>query len=63
MYFGHKNVETGSNCSHELATFLLKYQVPLTYLTYLMHFNGVIFVNSYSLLDFNLPVIFFSDSL
>ena len=22
MYFGHKLVETGPNCSHELATFL-----------------------------------------
>ena len=26
-YFGHKHVETGPNCSHELATFL-KYHVP-----------------------------------
>ena len=28
MYFGHKRVETGPNCSHELATFL-KYHMPL----------------------------------
>ena len=28
MYFGHKHVETGLNCSHELATFL-KYHMPL----------------------------------
>ena len=28
MYFGHKLVETGPNCSHELATFL-KYHMPL----------------------------------
>ena len=28
MYFGHKHVETGSNCSHELATFF-KYHMPL----------------------------------
>ena len=29
MYFGHKHVETGSNCSHENATFL-KYHMPLS---------------------------------
>ena len=28
MYFGHKHVETGPNCSHELPTFL-KYQMSL----------------------------------
>ena len=28
MYFGHKHVETGPNCSNELATFL-KYHMPL----------------------------------
>ena len=28
MYFGYKHVETGPNCSHELATFL-KYHIPL----------------------------------
>ena len=28
MYFGHKHVETGPNCSDELATFL-KYHMPL----------------------------------
>ena len=28
MYFSHKRVETGPNCSHELATFL-KYHMPL----------------------------------
>ena len=29
MYFGHKHVETGPNCSHGLATFF-KYHMPLT---------------------------------
>ena len=29
MYFGHKHVETGPNCSCELATFL-KYHMPLS---------------------------------
>ena len=29
MYFGHKHVETGPNCSHE-PTILLKYQTPLS---------------------------------
>ena len=28
MYFGHKHVETGENCSYEIATFL-KYHMPL----------------------------------
>ena len=28
-YFGHKHVETGLNCSHELSIFL-KYLMPLT---------------------------------
>ena len=28
MYYGHKHVETGPNCLHELATFL-KYHIPL----------------------------------
>ena len=28
MYFGHKHIETGQDCSHELATFL-KYHMPL----------------------------------
>ena len=28
MNFGHKHVETGPNCSHELDTFL-KYHMPL----------------------------------
>ena len=28
MYFGHRHVETGPNCSHELATFP-KYHMPL----------------------------------
>ena len=28
MYFGHKHVETGPNCSHEFAIFL-KYHMPL----------------------------------
>ena len=28
MYFGHKHVETGPNCSHELVT-LLKYHILL----------------------------------
>ena len=28
MYFGHKYVESGPNCSHEFATFL-KYHMPL----------------------------------
>ena len=28
MYFDHKHVETGPNCSHELSTFL-KYHMPL----------------------------------
>ena len=28
MYFGHKHVETGPNCSHELATFL-KYHMHI----------------------------------
>ena len=31
MYFGHKHVETGPNCSHELVTFP-KYHMPLMYL-------------------------------
>ena len=30
MYFGHKHVEIGPNCSHELATFL-KYHMPLNF--------------------------------
>ena len=29
MYFGHKHVETGPNCSYELATFL-KYHMSLS---------------------------------
>ena len=29
MYFGHKHVETGPNCSHELATFLKYHIMPL----------------------------------
>ena len=28
MHFGHQHVETGPNCSHELASFL-KYHMPL----------------------------------
>ena len=28
MYFGHKHLETGLSCLHELATFL-KYHMPL----------------------------------
>ena len=28
MYFGHKYVETGRNCLHELST-ILKYHMPL----------------------------------
>ena len=28
MFFGHKHVETGKNCSYEVATFL-NYHVPL----------------------------------
>ena len=30
MYFGHKHVETGTNYSHKLASFLNKYHMPLT---------------------------------
>ena len=30
MYSGHKHVETGPNCSHELATFL-KYHMTLSF--------------------------------
>ena len=30
MYFRHKNVEIGPNCSHEIATFL-KYHMPLNW--------------------------------
>ena len=29
VYFGHKHVETGPNCSHELDTFL-EYHMPLS---------------------------------
>ena len=35
MYFGHKHVETGLNCSNELSTFL-EYHIPLTY--FLLYF-------------------------
>ena len=41
MYFGHKHVETGPNCLHELATFV-KYHMPLN-LTKLSFYN----LNSY----------------
>ena len=30
LYFGHKYVKTGPNCSHEIDTFL-KYHMPLTF--------------------------------
>ena len=30
MYFGHKHLETGPNCLHELAA-SLKYDMPLNY--------------------------------
>ena len=29
MYFEHKHVETGPNCSHKIAT-ILKYHIPLS---------------------------------
>ena len=41
MYFGHKYVETGLNCSHELATFL-KYHMPLILPEFKIFFGTVI---------------------
>ena len=35
MYFGHQHVETGPNCSHELATFP-KYHIPLKSTAYFL---------------------------
>ena len=39
MYFGHKHVETGPNCSHELATFF-KYHMPLRKVFMLLNFHN-----------------------
>ena len=45
MYLGHKNVEPGLNCSHELATFP-KYHMPLRACTlnfHLLYFDAKLF--------------------
>ena len=36
--YGHKHIETGPDCSHELASFL-KYYIPLKKTTYLLKFE------------------------
>ena len=40
MYFGSKHVETGPNCSQELATFI-KYYTTLIYQTFLLIVLGI----------------------
>ena len=42
MYFGSKNIETKSSCSHELTSFL-KYHMPLSPLGFLSGQSVIIF--------------------